>query len=141
MNIPDTSTAVELYLFDCAGQSIFNQIEANNVHYENASFLLLVYDVSSQSSYESCGKWLQQVRKGRSRGAAVPGVLVANKKDLVNAGRRLITKEKGVEFAEANGLTYFETSALEGEYEEPFRYIADEFAKKYEETVSRAEEN
>lgn len=34
VNIPDTSTAVELYLFDCAGQSIFNQIEANNVHYE-----------------------------------------------------------------------------------------------------------
>ena len=30
VNIPDTSTAVELYLFDCAGQSIFNQIEANN---------------------------------------------------------------------------------------------------------------
>ncbi|KAH8097782.1 GTPase [Aureococcus anophagefferens] len=109
VNIPDTSTAVELYLFDCAGQSIFNQIEANNVHYDNASFLLLVYDVTSQASFESCGKWLQQ--------------------------------EKGVEFAEANGLAYFETSALEGEHEEPFRHIAEEFAKKYEDTVARAEEN
>ena len=100
-----------------------------------------MYDVTSQSSFESCGKWLQQVRKGRSRGAAVPGVLVANKKDLVSAGRRCVTTEKGKEFAEANGLTYFETSALEGEYEEPFRFIADEFAKKYEETVSRAEDH
>ena len=141
VNIPDTSTAVELYLFDCAGQSIFNQIEANNVHYDNASFLLLVYDVTSQASFESCGKWLQQVRKGRSRGAAVPGVLVANKKDLAQSGRRCVTKEKGVEFAEANGLAYFETSALEGEHEEPFRHIAEEFAKKYEDTVARAEEN
>ena len=30
VNIPNTSTAVELYIFDCAGQSIFNQIEANS---------------------------------------------------------------------------------------------------------------
>ena len=115
--------------------------QANNVHYDNASFLLLVYDVTSQASFESCGKWLQQVRKGRSRGAAVPGVLVANKKDLAQSGRRCVTKEKGVEFAEANGLAYFETSALEGEHEEPFRHIAEEFAKKYEDTVARAEEN
>ncbi|KAJ1454197.1 small GTPase superfamily [Pelagophyceae sp. CCMP2097] len=142
VNMPASSTAVELYLFDCAGQSIFNQIEANNVHYENASYLLLVYDVSSQSSFESCGKWLQQVRKGRARGGAmVPGILVANKHDLASCGRRCISKETGQKFAEQNGLEYFETSALEGDYERPFTFIADEFAKKYEETVARAEGN
>jgi transport family protein 27 len=28
--IPDTNTIVELFLFDCAGQSIFNQVEMNS---------------------------------------------------------------------------------------------------------------
>ena len=27
--IPDTNAVVELYIFDCAGQSIFNQLEMN----------------------------------------------------------------------------------------------------------------
>lgn len=27
--IPNTSTVVELFLFDCAGQSVFNQVEMN----------------------------------------------------------------------------------------------------------------
>lgn len=30
--IPQTSTWVELYLFDCAGQSIFNQRNLNSKH-------------------------------------------------------------------------------------------------------------
>jgi transport family protein 27 len=28
--IPDTNTIVELYIYDCAGQSIFNQVEMNS---------------------------------------------------------------------------------------------------------------
>ena len=28
--IPDTNAVVELYIFDCAGQSIFNQLEMNS---------------------------------------------------------------------------------------------------------------
>lgn len=34
--IPDTNAIVELYVYDCAGQSIFNQVEMNSkyvVHY------------------------------------------------------------------------------------------------------------
>ena len=111
------------------------------MHYENVNFVFVVYDVSKQESFESCGKWLQQVRKGRAGRGATPGVLVANKKDLDGAGRRVVSEAKGREFAEQNDLAYFETSALEGEYEEPFKHIANEFAKKYEETVSRAEDH
>ena len=44
------------------------------------------------------------------------------------------------DFAKENGLVYFETSALQGNYEGPFRHVALEFAKKYEETVARAED-
>lgn len=30
--IPDTNAIVELYLFDCAGQSIFNQLDFGTSH-------------------------------------------------------------------------------------------------------------
>jgi len=135
--IAGTTTAVELYLFDCGGQSIFNQIEANNVQYENASFLVLVYDVTNQASFESCGKWLQMVTKGRS--SAMPGVLVANKIDLESVDRRVVSQRTGESFAEANGLQYFETSALEADYMEPFTYVAETFAQKYEDHLHDAE--
>ena len=54
--IPDTNVVVELYIFDCAGQSIFNQVEMNNKYYENASAVMVVYDVTSNESLQSCNK-------------------------------------------------------------------------------------
>jgi len=46
--IPETNASVELYLFDCAGQSIFNQREMNRKCWENTAFVMVVYDVSSR---------------------------------------------------------------------------------------------
>ena len=61
--IPDTNIVVELYIFDCAGQSIFNQVEMNNKYYENASAVMAVYDVSSNESLQSSSKWITAVRR------------------------------------------------------------------------------
>jgi transport family protein 27 len=139
VDIPDTSTAVELYLFDCAGDPVFNQVEENSVQYDQAGFVFVVYDVTREDSFSSCAKWVQGVRKGREDGQRLPGVLVANKVDLEE--RRVVTSERGREFARENGLAYFETSALQGTHEAPFVHVASEFAKKYEETITRAEDN
>ncbi|CAH0378680.1 unnamed protein product [Pelagomonas calceolata] len=136
VDIPDTSTAVELYLFDCAGDPVFNQVEENASQYDQAGFLFVVYDVTKEDSFASCAKWIQGVRKGRED--RLPGVLVANKIDLEE--RRVVDEQRGRDFAKENGLVYFETSALQGNYEGPFRHVAMEFAKKYEETVARAED-
>jgi transport family protein 27 len=38
--IPDTNVVVELYLFDCAGQSIFNQLDFGTVHVRRIVFLV-----------------------------------------------------------------------------------------------------
>merc|ERR1711904_692434 len=118
VDIPDTSTAVELYLFDCAGDPVFNQVEENASQYDQAGFLFVVYDVTREDS--------------------LPGVLVANKIDLEE--RRVVDEQRGRDFAKENGLVYFETPALQGNYEGPFKHVAMEFAKKYEETVARAED-
>ena len=37
VKIPDSNARIEMYMMDCAGQSIFNQVEQNKEHYENAS--------------------------------------------------------------------------------------------------------
>ena len=41
--IPETNTIVELYLFDCAGQSIFNQLEMNTKYVCHQLLLILIF--------------------------------------------------------------------------------------------------
>ena len=88
VQIPETNASVELFLFDCAGQSIFNQKELSAKYWENTAFVMCVYDVSNRESFQSVQKWHMQVRSVRqtSSGGALPGVLVANKVDLREGG-------------------------------------------------------
>lgn len=145
VNIPNCSKAVELYLFDTAGQSIFSEQDLANKHWETANQVVVVYDVSKPESFQSCSKWLAKIRQVR-QGRPIPGVLVANKIDL--EARRLgggVTREDGQQFAAANGLCYFECSALNSglgtdasglsNVDMPFYFLADEFRKRYEEAV------
>lgn len=56
--IPETNYIVELYLYDCAGQTIFNQLDMNSKYYEDAASILLAYSVASKESLQSCTKWM-----------------------------------------------------------------------------------
>jgi transport family protein 27 len=135
VKIPDTDTTVELYLFDAAGQSIFNQLSQGNKYWEGASMVVVVYDVSSRESFQSCGKWLQGVRATRPV-KPIGGVLLANKIDLQDTGRRVVDAQEGMAFAQQNGLTYFECSALQGtEVDAPFNFIANAFHNSYEDML------
>ena len=53
---------MKLYIFDCAGQSIFNKYEMNNKYYENASAVMVVYDIGSVESYRNVNNWVAVVR-------------------------------------------------------------------------------
>lgn len=68
---------------------MFNQLGMNAKYYEDASAVMVVYDVSSHDSLKSCGKWLEGVKAAR-KGAQtqssqsqslIIGVMVGNKKD------------------------------------------------------------
>ena len=143
--IPNSSAGVELYLFDCAGQSIFNQRELNSKYWENTSYVMVVYDVSSRESFQSVSKWLQSVRSVRSSSSSqpsLPGVLVANKIDLREGGinsRAVVESAEGLAMAQSCGLEYFECSAQTGrDVDRPFNYMASQFHGNYENTVRRA---
>ncbi|TYZ69388.1 hypothetical protein PybrP1_004737 [[Pythium] brassicae (nom. inval.)] len=136
--IPDSNVIVELYLFDCAGQSIFNQLDFGTSHYKGASLAVVVFDVNNKESFKSCSKWYQDV-KDASPTHNIPGVLIANKTDLRENNRDAISAKDAEDFCERNDFKYFETSAQQNTgIEAPFAYIAEWFYKKYQSAAQRA---
>lgn len=112
VDIPESNTQVELYIFDTAGQSVLNQTDTTLSRIcEHASVAVFVYDMDAQDSFQSCTKWLSAVRSAND-GKPIPGVLVANKSDRKENGTVQVPTEEGSEFAQKNGLTYFECSAV-----------------------------
>jgi transport family protein 27 len=131
VNIPETNIAVELYLFDAAGQSIFRDLIIN--YCENASAFIMVYDCTNPESFQNCSHWLELIRQLRPD-KPLPGVLVANKVDLTE--RCEISSAEGEEFAKAHHLEFYETSALRGtNVEGPFHAIASKCHALYEEKL------
>jgi transport family protein 27 len=114
--IPETDAIVELYIYDCAGQSIFNQIEMNAKYYDNAAAVLVVYDVTNRDTIKSCIKWVEDVRTRRG-GAMAPiiGAVVGNKcefRDGTIESRADVIKEDANRLAADLGCAYFECSAV-----------------------------
>ena len=133
--IPDTNIIVELYIFDCAGQSMFNQLGMNAKYYEDASAVMVVYDVSNHDSLKSCGKWLEGVKAARkgSQGQSMSqpvqtpiiGALVGNKKDYrierlendrstspIKDSRAEVLQDEAQRISADLGLAFFEASAV-----------------------------
>ena len=133
--IPDTNIIVELYIFDCAGQSMFNQLGMNAKYYEDASAVMVVYDVSNHDSLKSCGKWLEGVKAARkgSQGQSMSqpvqtpiiGALVGNKKDYrierlendrstspIRDSRAEVLQDEAQRISADLGLAFFEASAV-----------------------------
>ncbi|KAG7222508.1 hypothetical protein INR49_004581 [Caranx melampygus] len=110
VNIPETSDSVELYIIDSAGKETL--VEACEKMWGEPSLLCLVFDLTSEQSFANCSRWMERVR-AHCRGLHVPGVLVGNKSDL--STRREVQTSVAQEWAQSQGLEYYETSAREME--------------------------
>jgi transport family protein 27 len=120
VGLPGTEEAVELHLFDSAGQDVFAEMMPK--YWEGAKGVVLVYDVTRAHTLEACGHWYGRLVEALGV-AGVPGVLVANKTDLRE--RTVVTRQQGQQMAASMNMEYFEVSALEGAaVEEPFVAIA-----------------
>ncbi|KAM6162125.1 intraflagellar transport protein 27 homolog isoform 1-T1 [Erethizon dorsatum] len=130
--VPDTGDSVELFIFDSAGKELFS--EMLDKLWESPNVLCLVYDVTNAQSFSNCSKWLEKARV-QIPGTSLPvGVLVGNKTDL--ASRRAVDPEQARAWALGQGLECFETSVKEMEnYEAPFRCLATQFLRLYQEKV------
>uniref|UniRef100_A0A0G4FEJ7 Uncharacterized protein n=1 Tax=Chromera velia CCMP2878 TaxID=1169474 RepID=A0A0G4FEJ7_9ALVE len=88
-----------------SGQEKFKSVTTH--HYRAAHAALLVFDITSEESFESLDRWLEEVRE-----CTVPEtvlVLVGNKADLDE--QRCVSSEKAQAYAEQEGMSlFFETS-------------------------------
>ncbi|XP_053545013.1 LOW QUALITY PROTEIN: intraflagellar transport protein 27 homolog [Bombina bombina] len=129
--IPDTGDSVELFLCDSPGKDIF--YEATVKMWDQPNTLCLVFDVTSETSFSNCAKWLQRV-KSKCPSPQLPGILVGNKTDLV--GLRAVEETQAQDWAASHGLEYFETSAKElKNIDQPFHALAENLHHLYQEKV------
>ncbi|KAL1936050.1 hypothetical protein VTP01DRAFT_184 [Rhizomucor pusillus] len=99
---------VRLQLWDTAGQERFRSLIPSYIR--DSSVAVVVYDISSRTSFLNTEKWIEDVRA--ERGNEVIIVLVGNKTDLND--KRQVTIEEGEKKAKDYNVMFIETSAKAG---------------------------
>jgi len=101
---------VRLQLWDLAGQKHFSFVRPP--FYRGATAIIYVFDLTRRSSFQNILDWKLEVEKVIGNGK--PSVLVGNKIDLADQGKREVGEKDGVALKdEINAINYYETSAKE----------------------------
>ncbi|KAJ6808868.1 ras-related protein RABA5a [Iris pallida] len=98
---------VKAQIWDTAGQERFRAV--TSAYYRGAVGALVVYDISSRPTFDSIGRWLNELHTHSDMNVVT--ILVGNKTDLKDA--REVSTAEGQALAEAQGLFFMETSALD----------------------------
>jgi small GTP-binding protein len=94
--------------WDTAGQERFRAVTSG--YYRGAVGAMIVYDISSRVTFKNVTRWLNELRE-----MADPDILimmVGNKCDLEH--QREVPTQEAEAFAQANKISFLETSALNG---------------------------
>ena len=117
---------VKLQLWDTAGQEKYKSMVSS--YYRGANVALVVFDITSRSSFESLPLWIENYYKNGPEQKNI--ILIGNKKDM--ADQRQVTQEEAEEFSETNNMIYFETSAKEGDnIDYVFNFAAEKLLEYY----------
>ena len=104
-------TDVRLQLWDTAGQERFRTITTS--YFRGAQGILVVFDMTSRSSFASVANWVAQLRDtvaaAEADGGGVALVLAGTKSDL--ADKLQVTEAEGSALAAQYGMRFFATSA------------------------------
>ncbi|RVW49438.1 Ras-related protein RABE1c [Vitis vinifera] len=126
---------IKLQIWDTAGQERFRTI--TTAYYRGAMGILLVYDVTDESSFNNIRNWIRNIEQHASDN--VNKVLVGNKADM-DESKRAVPTSKGQALADEYGIKFFETSAKTNlNVEEVFFSIAKDIKQRLAETDSKAE--
>nr|XP_012633181.1 ras-related protein Rab-15 isoform X2 [Microcebus murinus]XP_012633182.1 ras-related protein Rab-15 isoform X2 [Microcebus murinus]XP_012633183.1 ras-related protein Rab-15 isoform X2 [Microcebus murinus]XP_012633185.1 ras-related protein Rab-15 isoform X2 [Microcebus murinus] len=90
---------------DTAGQERYQTITKQ--YYRRAQGIFLVYDISSERSYQHIMKWVSDVDEYAPEG--VQKILIGNKAD--EEQKRQVGREQGQQLAKEYGMDFYETSA------------------------------
>lgn len=104
----DLIKLIKVQIWDTAGQEKYRSI--TNSYYLNTKGVLLVFDLSRKSSFDSVDRWLNEVHSITGENISI--ILVGNKSDLTI--EREVNLEDIEEKIKKYNLLYQETSALNG---------------------------
>lgn len=99
---------VKLQIWDTAGQERFRSV--THAYYRDAHALLLLYDVTSKTSFDNIRAWLAEINEYASEDVVI--MLLGNKCDMAN--ERTVRTEDGARLAKEYGVAFMETSAKTG---------------------------
>lgn len=97
-------TPIKLQMWDLCGSERFKSITQS--YYRNATIAFVVYDCSSQRTFEHVDEWVRLVRLNCEPICVL--VLVHHKIDLHNQD---VTTDQGRSFAREHNMLFFETSS------------------------------
>lgn len=103
------SKVVKAQIWDTAGQERYRAV--TSAYYRGALGAVLVYDITKRQSFDHVARWVEELRVHADNSIVI--ALIGNKVDLED--KREVPSEDAVEFAESQGLYFFETSALTGD--------------------------
>ncbi|KAL6128272.1 hypothetical protein ACLB2K_071627 [Fragaria x ananassa] len=127
---------IKLQIWDTAGQERFRTI--TTAYYRGAMGILLVYDVTDESSFNNIRNWIRNIEQHASDN--VNKVLVGNKADM-DESKRAVPASKGQALADEYGIKFFETSAKTNlNVEEVFFSMARDIKQRLAESDSRGTE-
>ena len=122
------TTKVKLQIWDTAGQERFRTI--TTAYYRGAMGILLVYDVTDETSFMSVRNWMKQIDQNASEN--VNRILIGNKCDMEEA--RKVSYDQGKALAAEFKINFFETSAkLNSNVEKAFLTIASDIVERLKE--------
>ncbi|CAL5334673.1 unnamed protein product [Camellia sinensis] len=106
-------------------------------YYRGAMGILLVYDVTDESSFNNIKNWIKNIEQHASDN--VNKILVGNKADM-DESKRAVPTSWGQALADEYGIKFFETSAKTNlNVEQVFFSIARDIKQRLAESDSRAE--
>nr|AAW27229.1 SJCHGC05511 protein [Schistosoma japonicum]CAX69561.1 Ras-related protein Rab-11A [Schistosoma japonicum] len=105
-NVVIDGKVVKAQIWDTAGQERYRAI--TSAYYRGAVGALLVYDISKPDTFLNLDRWLDELREYASDDVVI--MLVGNKCDLKHL--RCVLTEDAKLFAEQQGMSFMETSAL-----------------------------
>jgi len=106
-SIQTDGKTIKAQIWDTAGQERYRAI--TSAYYRGAVGALLVYDIAKYATFENVERWLKELRDHADANIVI--MLVGNKSDLRHL--RAVPTEEAKAFAEKNGLSFIETSALD----------------------------
>ena len=111
IKIDNEDVKQQVKIWDSSGQERFKKIVISSA--KNTNGIFLVYDVTSQETYDDLQGWIKLIQDEAKDLKTFPFIIMANKIDLEE--KRIISHEQGKAFAASYNMPYFETSAKTGE--------------------------